>query len=116
MASDDLGAGALVEGEQRMTMPTRSRAKPKRITRRGEPWGNRRGTPSAAASRVSDNGSSRTPVATAESPRATERNSGMTKNSPAWRRNWKKKEVSPAWRRGTLSMLGSTSAGRSSLT
>ena len=38
--------------------------------------GNSLGTPTAAASSVTDRGSRRTPVATADSPRATERKRG----------------------------------------
>ena len=92
------------------TIPRRSRAKPIRTTRRGEAWGNSLGTPTAAASSVTDSGSSRTPVATADSPSATERKRGTTKNSPACSRNWKEKDVSPACNVGLRSMAGSTSA------
>jgi hypothetical protein len=44
--------------------------------------------PAAASSRVSDSGRIRTPVSIADSPRATDRYSGMVKNRPAWIRNW----------------------------
>ncbi len=94
----------------RITIATNSSANPMRTTRRGEALGKSLGTPTAAASRAIDSGSRRTPVATAERPRATERKSGMTKNSPACSRNWKKNDVSPAWSLGTRSMVGSTSA------
>ena len=40
--------------------------------------------PTAASSSVIESGSSRTPVAIAESPSATDRNSGTAKNRPAW--------------------------------
>ena len=46
---------------------------PTRTTRRGEAWGQSFGTPSAATSRATERGMIRTPVAIAESPRATER-------------------------------------------
>ena len=75
-----------------------------RTTRRGEALGNSRGTPTAAARSVSESGSSRTPVATAESPSATDRKSGMTKKSPACSKYWKKKESSRPGARGTWSM------------
>ena len=82
-----------------------------RTMRRGDACGKSLGTPTAAASSVTDNGSRRTPVATAESPRATERKSGITKKRPACRRNWKKKDVSPACSLGMRSMRGSTRTG-----
>ena len=47
--------------------------KPTRTTRRGEALGRSRGMPTAASRSVTDSGSNRTPVATAESPRATEK-------------------------------------------
>ncbi len=75
-----------------------------RTTLRGEAVGNSRGTPAAAARIVIESGSSRTPVATAESPSATDKNSGMTKKSPAWSKYWKKKEIKPAWSPRTWSM------------
>ena len=46
-----------------------------------------------------DSGSSRTPVAIADSPSATDRNSGTTKNRPACRRYWKKNDDEPAAQR-----------------
>ena len=64
--------------------------KPSCTTRRGEAFGNTLGTPTAASSSVIDSGSSRTPVAIADSPSATDRNSGTAKNSPACSRYWKK--------------------------
>ena len=51
--------------------------------------------PIAAASSVTESGSSRTPVSIAERPRATERKSGTTKKNPACTRNWKKNIVRP---------------------
>ena len=51
--------------------------------------------PSAAMSSVIESGSSRTPVARAVSPRATDRKSGTTKKKPACTRYWKKNIVSP---------------------
>ena len=49
----------------------------------------------ANSSSVSDSGSSRTPVSIADSPSATDRNSGTTKNVPAWTRNMKRNEMTP---------------------
>ena len=51
--------------------------------------------PIAAASSVTESGSSLTPVSIAERPSATERKSGTTKKNPAWTRNWKKNIVRP---------------------
>jgi len=45
---------------------------------RGETFGNTLGTPTANASSISESGSSRTPVATADMPSATDRNNGTT--------------------------------------
>ena len=91
-------------------MPRNRRPKPICTIRRGEACGKSLGTPTALARRVIERGSRRTPVATAESPRATDKNRGITKKSPACSVNWKKNAVSPPWRRGTLSMCGSSSA------
>ena len=77
------------------TIPANSAMKPSCTTRRGEALGNTFGMPAAASSSVIDSGSSRTPVSIAESPSATERNSGTAKNRPAWRRYWKKNDVRP---------------------
>ena len=66
-----------------------------RTTSRGDALGNSFGTPTAASSSVIDNGSRRTPVAIADSPSATDRYSGTTKNSPAWSRYWNMKANSP---------------------
>ena len=44
-----------------------------RTTSRGETFGKKRGIPIAAASSVTESGSSRTPVASADRPRQTER-------------------------------------------
>jgi hypothetical protein len=49
---------------------------------------------------VTESGNSRTPVAIAESPSATDRNRGTAKNRPAWARYWKKNDVRPARRVG----------------
>ena len=49
-------------------------------------------------------------MATAESPRATDRKRGITKKRPDCSMNWKKNAVSPPWRRGSLSMRGSSRA------
>ena len=46
--------------------------------------------PAAAIRSVIDSGMILMPVSIAESPRATERYSGIVKKSPAWTRNWKK--------------------------
>ena len=54
-----------------------------RTTSRGETCGKKRGIPIAAASSVTESGSSRTPVASADRPRQTERKSGTTKKKPA---------------------------------
>ncbi len=83
-----------------------------RTTRRGEAAGNSRGTPTAAAKSAIESGRRRTPVATADRPSATDRKSGITKKSPAWRRNWKKNDVNPACSRATLSMVGSIRTAR----
>ena len=90
-------------------MPANKARKPSRTIRRGETWGKSLGTPTAASRRVSESGSKRTPVATAESPSATERNSGTVKNSPACRRYWKKNEVRPARNVEFFSIAGFTS-------
>ncbi len=66
-------------------------ARPVGATRSGTPWGR----PTAARSSVIDNGIRRMPVSMADRPRATDRNSGITKNIPACRRYWKKNEMSP---------------------
>ena len=55
------------------TVPASSARRPTRTISLGEAFGNTRGTPSAAISSVSERGSSRTPVSSAESPRHTER-------------------------------------------
>ena len=77
------------------TMPTRIATKPSCTTRRGDAFGNNFGMPTAASSSVIDSGSSRTPVAIAERPSATDRNNGTAKNSPACRRYWKKNDDQP---------------------
>ena len=85
------------------TMPANSATKPSCTTRRGEACGNTLGMPAAASSSVIDSGSSRTPVAIADSPRATDRNSGTAKKSPACRRYWKKNDGEPAAQRSRFS-------------
>ncbi|MGH3235359.1 MAG: hypothetical protein ACRDOH_19355 [Streptosporangiaceae bacterium] len=57
-----------------------------------------------------DSGSSRTPVATAESPRATDKNNGTAKNRPACKKYWKKNDVSPPRKVRLRSIAGSISA------
>src|SRR5262250_489979 len=52
----------------RITMPANSAKNPIWTTRRGEAFGKTLGTPTAASSNVTDSGSSRTPVATAQRP------------------------------------------------
>ena len=81
-------------------MPANRARKPTRTTNRGETFGNSRGTPTAASSRVSESGRSRTPVAMADRPSATERYSGTTKNRPACNRYWNMKATSPPRRTG----------------
>ena len=93
-----------------VTMPAKRERKPSRTTRRGEASGKNLGTPTAAISSVIESGRIRTPVSTAERPRATERKSGTVKKSPAWRRYWKKNEVSPPRRSLFSSIAGSIRA------
>ncbi len=57
----------------RVTAPTSRDRVPSRTTRRGDTSGRNFGIRTAAASRVTDRGSSRAPVARADSPRATDR-------------------------------------------
>ena len=76
--------------------PRAARAGRARTTSRGETLGKRRGMPIAATSSVSESGSSRTPVSSADSPRQTERYSGTTKKRPACTRYWKKNIDQPA--------------------
>ena len=64
--------------------------------------------PTAASSSVIDSGRSRTPVAIADSPRATDRNRGTAKNSPACNRYWKKNAVRPPRNTGFRRIAGST--------
>src|SRR5215470_6958823 len=78
-----------------VTIPTNSATKPSWTTRRGDAVGKNLGTPTAARSSVIESGSIRTPVSTAESPSATDRNRGTVKNRPACSRYWKKNEVNP---------------------
>ena len=77
------------------TIPANSARNPSCTTLRGEASGHTFGMPAAASSSVIDSGSSRTPVSIADSPSATDRNSGTAKNRPACRRYWKKNEVNP---------------------
>jgi hypothetical protein len=95
-----------------MTMPANSAKNPIWTTRRGEAFGKSLGTPTAASSSVTDSGSSRTPVATADSPSATDRNNGTAKNRPACSRYWNRNERSPPRRVRLRSIAGSTSTGR----
>ena len=91
------------------TSPANIARKPSRTTRRGETSGKAFGIPAAARISVKERGSRRTPVSIAESPRAIERKSGIAKNSPPWRKYWKKNEVRPPRRTGTRRIAGSTS-------
>jgi hypothetical protein len=68
------------------TTPPSTASNPRRTTRRGDACGKHRGIPTAAASRVIDNGRIRTPVSRAVRPSETDRNSGIVKNSPAYTR------------------------------
>ena len=88
---DDLGPELAASAASRTTVPARSAKRPARTMSLGETCESTRGTPSAAINSVSESGSRRTPISSAESPRHTERSSGTTKNSPACARNWKKK-------------------------
>ena len=91
------------------TRPANSARKPSRTTRRGDASGKSLGMPAAARMSVIESGSSRTPVSIAESPSATERNSGTAKKSPPCRKYWKKNEVRPPRSSGMRRILGSTS-------
>ena len=84
--------------------------KPRRITRCGFAFGSSLGTPAANSSSISESGSRRMPVATADIPSATDRNSGTTKKIPAWTRNRKKNEVTPLRSWMLRSIFGSISA------
>ena len=81
-----------------------------RITRCGLAFGRSFGTPTANSSSISESGSSRTPVATADIPSATDRNSGTTKKIPAWTRNRNRNEVTPLRSCRLRSIAGSISA------
>ena len=72
------------------TMPISTATKPSPTTRRGEAVGKNLGTPAAASNIVTDNGVILSPVSIAESPSATDRYSGTTKNNPIITTNWKK--------------------------
>ena len=65
--------------------------------------------PIAAASSVTESGSSRTPVSSAERPSATERKSGTTKKKPICTRYWKKNIVRPPVSCRLRSIAGRTS-------
>ncbi len=84
------GPASSSSNASRTMVPARSEKRPRRTTRRGETFGNRRGIPIAAISSVIESGSRRAPVASAERPRQTDRKSGTTKKSPACTRYWKK--------------------------
>ena len=84
--------------------------KPRRMTRRGLAFGKTLGTPAAKSSNISDSGSRCMPVATADRPSATDRNSGTTKKIPACTRNRKKNEVTPSRSWMLRSIFGSISA------
>ena len=93
----------------RITDPASSARIPRRTTRRGETSGRKRGMRIAAASSVSESGRSQAPVLSADRPRATDRYSGTTKNTPICTRYWKKNIVSPPVSCLFSSMTGSTS-------
>ena len=76
-------------------MPITTTTSPISTTRRGETAGKNFGTPAAASSIVTESGVILIPVSIAESPSATDRYSGITKNSPIITRNWKKNITSP---------------------
>ena len=63
-------------------MPSSTAAKPSATIRRGDVVGKNFGTPAAASSIVTESGVILSPVSMAESPSATDRNSGTTKKSP----------------------------------
>src|SRR5262245_61292781 len=96
----------------RVRIPASSSRKPRRATRRGFARGNTFGMPTAVISRDTDRGSTRTPVATADSPSATDRNSGTTKNKPICSRNWKKKATIPPLNSWSLNSACTNSAPR----
>ena len=79
----------------RATIPITTAARPSSTTRRGETDGKNFGTPAAASSIVIDSGVILMPVSIAESPRATDRYSGITKKIPIITTNWKKNIRSP---------------------
>ena len=76
-------------------MPATAATSPTSTTRRGEAAGKNLGMPAAASSIATDSGVILIPVSIAESPSATERYSGITKNSPIITTNWKKNITSP---------------------
>ena len=96
--------GSGVQRRQQHDDAEEQRPKPTRTIRRGDVRGKSLGTPTALASSVTESGSKRTPVATAESPRATDKKRGITKKRPDCSMNWKKNDVSPPCSRGTLSI------------
>jgi hypothetical protein len=93
-----------------ITIPANKTRNPTRTTRRGEACGKRLGMPAAASSSVTDSGSNRTPVATAESLSATRKNNGTAKNNPACKKYWKKNDVDPARRVELRNIAGSSRA------
>ncbi|WIX77007.1 hypothetical protein QRX50_37195 [Amycolatopsis carbonis] len=82
-------------------MPAKTATNPSLTTRRGEASGRSFGMPTANSSSISDRGSSRIPVSTADSPSATDRNSGMVKKTPACTRNMNRNEPTPLRSRRT---------------
>ena len=62
----------------------------------------------AAISSAIDSGITRRPVWMADSSSTTERNSGITKNTPDWSMNWKPNTMSPPRRRRFASIWGFT--------
>jgi hypothetical protein len=93
------------------TTPTSTATNPIVTIRRGEVVGRSLGTPAAARSIVTESGVILSPVSIAESPSATERNNGTTKNSPIITTNWKKNMRSPPFR-PPRSAMGWTAAPR----
>ena len=98
------------ERGRRPRAPPNIAMKPRRMTRRGFACGNTFGTPAAKSSNISESGSRCMPVATADKPRATDRNSETTKKIPACTRNRKKNEVTPSRSWMFRSIFGSISA------
>jgi hypothetical protein len=91
------------------TSPANIASSASRTTRRGLAFGRKRGIPAAAASRVIERGSKRTPVSIADRPSDTERKSGTTKKTPDWMKYWKRNIRRPVFSCGTFSIPWVTS-------